>query len=93
MTDLRNSLYWDKQLEQDLPDCRLAPGTRGRKLVMRGRMPMEVVFCAQCHHEKGLVTADWTAHVFFLCDDCFYKMNHIAPPGTAQVPDHVVQGK
>lgn len=91
MPDLAHGRTWDPALAGDLPDCRLSYANREKKIVMRGRVPMEVVFCANCHEEKGLVTAEWTAHVFFLCDDCFYKMNGISPPGTVQVPDRAVQ--
>ena len=62
--------HWDRQLERGLPDSRLAGTGRDRKTVVRARMLWEVVFCANCGAEGGLVTAEWAAHVFYLCDDC-----------------------
>jgi hypothetical protein len=88
--NLRDGKYWDKQLEKDLPDCRLSHGTRSRKLVQRGRMTFEVAYCANCGKEDGLITADWSAHVFLICNDCVTIMG--VPPGVAQVPDEVVKG-
>jgi hypothetical protein len=49
-----------------LPDCR----SREAGTVVRARMLWEKVFCANCGHLGGLVTADWAAHVFYLCDKC-----------------------
>lgn len=90
MPDLRNSRFWDKQLEGGLPDCRLSPTMRERSIVMRGRMAWETIFCANCGAAWGLVTAEWSAHVFCICDPCFEKLG--PPPGSVQVPDETVRG-
>ena len=55
MPDMRESLYWDKALEADLPDTRLRYGEREKLQRRLGRMDMDVVFCAQCGGEFGLV--------------------------------------
>ena len=86
--DLRNSIHWDRQLEEGLPDCRLS-GHR-RKVTMWARMPMEQVFCVNCGKSGGLVTAEWCPHVFYLCDECYYK--HGGMPGP-QVSEDLVRGK
>lgn len=91
MPDFRESLNWDKQLEEGLPDCRLSYSNRESKTRKRARMEMDVVFCGTCGKESGLVPVH-TPHVYFLCDDCFAKMLGVPPPGMAQVPDEVVQG-
>lgn len=83
MPDLRQSHWWDKELETDLPDCRVSYAQRERKIVHRGRMAFEMVYCANCGKESGLVTAEWTAHVFFVCDDCVLRQG--TPPGCSEV--------
>lgn len=86
MTDYRESLYWDKQLEGGLPDCRLKFGEREKIQRVLGRMQMDVVFCAgPCGKECGLVPVH-CPHVYFLCDDCFAKMNGLPPPGMVEGP-------
>lgn len=90
MPDLRNSRYWDKQLEGGLPECRLSLSNRERSLVHRARMVWETVYCANCGEPDGLVTAEWSAHVFCLCNKCFAKFGVIE--GTVQVPDDLVRG-
>lgn len=86
MSDFRESQYWDKMLEGELPDCRLSYSERGKAQVHRGRMEMDTVFCAQCHEPKGLVPVH-CPHIFFICDDCFCKMQGISPPGTVEVSE------
>jgi hypothetical protein len=46
-------------------------------------MKYERVFCANCAKEGGHVSADWSPHVFFLCDDCFLTGG--TPPECTQV--------
>jgi hypothetical protein len=55
-----------------------------RKIVMRGRMPMEMVYCAQCHEARGLVTCG-TPHIFFICDLCYFKGGSKAPEGSIEL--------
>jgi len=82
--DFRESFFWDKTLEEGLPDCRLSYSNRDKKVVRRGRMEMDVVFCVSCGEESGLVPVH-CPHVFFVCDSCFARMENIPPPGTVQV--------
>jgi len=90
VADLRNSRFWDKELEGGLPDCRLSPSTREKSIVMRGRMAFEKVYCANCGVESGLVTAEWSAHVFYVCNACV-GING-APPGCVEAPEEIVRG-
>lgn len=69
MVELRNSRNWDRELEQGLPDSRL----RAKPTIVRARMLWERVFCANCGHDGGLITADYSAHVFYVCDKCWEK--------------------
>lgn len=80
---VRESRWWDKSLESDLPDCRVRSEYRERKLQVRGRMQMETVYCANCFKESGLVTANWTPHVFFICDPCVGRIGK--PPGVTEI--------
>ena len=81
---LRDGMNWSRELEQGLPDCRLA----GVPTVVLGRQKWERVFCANCGADGGLVTAEWTAHVFYQCEPCALKLGPI--PGVDKVPDAVV---
>jgi len=63
---IRDSRYWNREFEMGLPDCRL----HDKPLVYRGHMRWEEVFCGNCGRSGGLVTAEWSPHVFYLCDDC-----------------------
>ena len=84
MPDMRESLYWDKALEADLPDTRLRYGEREKLQRRLGRMEMDVVFCATCGGQFGLVPVH-CPHCYFICDSCFLTANNIAPPGTRQL--------
>lgn len=65
------SINWDKSFEQDLPDCRLTGSRRRSTETYLGNMKMEKVFCANCGSDGGMVTAEWTPHIFFICDGCY----------------------
>jgi hypothetical protein len=85
MPDMRESLFWDKTLETDLPDSRLRFGDREKHQFKLGRMEMDLVYCSgPCARPMGAVPVH-CPHVFFICDDCFLAANNIAPPGTRQL--------
>jgi hypothetical protein len=69
--DRRLEIGWDRQLEDDngqrYPDCR-SKNTEDR--VYFGNMWWDRVYCANCGELDGLVTSDWTPHVFVLCNKC-----------------------
>jgi hypothetical protein len=84
------SKYWDRELQDSLPDSRLSgPGRRSTQIYW-GNMLMEKVFCANCGADGGLITADWSPHVFFLCDSCAYGNG--PPPGCAEVESTKLRG-
>lgn len=92
--DFRESIFWDKELEvvgERLPDCRLNYSNRERRTVRRGLMEMDVVFCATCFKESGLVPVH-CPHVWMICDECFARTLGTTPPGAAQVPEETVKG-
>lgn len=63
-------MAWDRELENGLPDSRLAGSRRRATTVsLRGQL-MERVYCANCGADGGLITAEWSPHVFFICDGC-----------------------
>lgn len=78
----RLSRNWDRQLEDGLPDCRVA-GPRNRATTFqRGMMTFERIFCANCGKAGGAVT-ETTTHVFFVCDVCVGVLG--SPPGCLEV--------
>lgn len=79
---------WDPQLSEGLPDSRLR--MRDNKRIWRANMWWEPVYCASCGGgPHGHVTADWTPHVFYICNTCAEKMQ-ASPPGTVEVPQDEV---
>ena len=68
--DLQRSRLWDRQIEGDLPDCRLKYENRQDDVVVRGRIVFERVYCANCGNPGGAVTAGHTTFAFYLCDGC-----------------------
>ena len=89
MTDLRNSRHWDRQLEEGLPDCRLSGTNRERTTFQLGRVTFEQVYCANCGDPGGGVTADWSTHVFYICNTCARLLG--PPPGAVEIPEAVVR--
>jgi hypothetical protein len=84
---------WDRELELGLPDCRLSNTVqRERKTVKRGPLTYEMCFCANCGEPDGLVSAEWTPHVFCLCNKCAEFMRAKPLPGIVEVPEHIVRG-
>jgi hypothetical protein len=82
-----------KKIAEDAPDSRVS-GTnltwsrKEQKDKFLGNM--EMCYCANCGREKGMITKNWAAYVFALCDDCVAK--HGPPPGMQQLPDEWVEG-
>jgi len=81
---------WDRELEQQLPDSRLSGARRRATTVIRGGMKYDRCFCANCGNEGGLISADWSPHVFYICDDCFHTNG--APPSCVQADEQKVRG-
>ena len=80
--DRRLELGWDRWLESELPDCR-PRSRRDKDRVLRGNVWFDKVYCANCGKFDGLVTSDWTPHVYALCNECAGKFR--APSGAVQL--------
>jgi hypothetical protein len=83
---------WNRELEFGLPDCRLnfdRANKQAQAMSPHGRMWMERVFCANCGCDGGLVTPEWAAHVFYLCQECADKYGPVQ--GATEVPEEMVR--
>lgn len=87
MVALRDSRWWDRQLEEGLPDCRLSGTARDNDTVVHAGMLWERVYCANCGHNGRLVTADFAAHIFYICEPCFAQLG--PPPGAIEAGEPV----
>jgi hypothetical protein len=83
--ELRDTRNWDRELELGLPDCRL----RQKPTIVRAQMLWSRVFCGNCGADGGLITAEWSPHVFYVCDDC---VKHAPIEGVREVPEALVRG-
>ena len=81
--NLNLSRLWDRQLQGDLPDCRLRYQDRQDDIVMRGQMPWSRVYCGNCSAAGGLVTEATVAFAFYLCNVCAARNG--PPPGCHEV--------
>lgn len=83
---------FERLLFSDAPDSRLQDLTARRRTTVAGPggTPMERVFCANCGADGGAVTADWSPHIFYLCDRC--AAQHGTLP-LVEIPEDVVRGK
>lgn len=68
--NLRDSRYWDRELEGGLPDSRLGGTARERTALTLAGIEFHRVFCANCGTPQGAVTAETVAHAFVLCEEC-----------------------
>jgi len=88
-------MTWNRELEAGLPDCRLmGPRRRATTVPLNtaslGRMLMERVFCGNCGGDGGLVTAEWSPHVFYLCEECAASHGRLSIP---QLDEATVRGR
>lgn len=83
---------FERLLYSDAPDCRLQDLSARRRTAVAGPngQPMERVFCGNCGADGGAVTADWSPHVFYLCNDCARKHGNLP---LVEIPEDVVRGK
>lgn len=54
-------------------------------------MDFEVCYCANCGKEGGAVTAEWSPHIFYLCDECATKYGDKI--GLPEIPEEIVTGR
>lgn len=80
---LRDGRYWNRDFEEGLPDSRLSGTARERNRVFFRGQWWERVYCANCGSDGGLLTADWSPFVFYVCDVCV--ANSGEPPGAIKV--------
>jgi len=59
--------HW-KDVAAILPDARALRSKNEKKHKLLGWM--EEIFCVNCGKSGGMISKEWAAHVFFLCDDC-----------------------
>ena len=79
---LRDSRYWNRDFEMGLPDSRLSGMARERKQIFFRGQWWERVYCVNCGADGGLLTANWSPHMFYLCDRCAANGE---PPGAIRV--------
>lgn len=75
-------------IAKDEPDARALRSRNEKKSVLLGWM--EEVFCVNCGCPKGMVSKDWAAYVFVLCDACVLK--HGKPVDAIELPEALVHG-
>jgi len=73
---------------KEQPDARAQRSRNEKKSVLLGWM--EECFCVNCGKPKGMISKDWAAYVFVLCDDCV--LTHGQPVGAVELPESLVQG-
>lgn len=61
---------------KERPDARALRSRNEKKHLLLGWM--EECFCVNCGIPQGMISREWAAHVFVLCDDCV--MTHGALP-------------
>lgn len=83
MPDLSLTRWWDHQLEDDYPDCRLPYQQRMDNRIVRGRLAYDVVYCADCGKPQGLAPVEATTFVFYVCQVCVDGKG--PPPGCHEV--------
>lgn len=81
---LRDHRTWNREWELGLPDSRLSGATRDRKRSFFRGQWWERVYCANCGADGGLVTADWSPHLFYVCQECVNISG--PPPGCKEAP-------
>ena len=75
-------------IAREQPDARSVRSRNEKKSVLLGWM--EECFCVNCGRHQGMISTEWAAYVFSLCDDCVLK--HGQPPMDV-VPEALVRGK
>ena len=72
---------------RELPDARAKRSLNEKKHMLLGWM--EECFCANCGCSGGMISKDWAAHVFYLCNDCVDKHGGIPAP---ELPEFLLRG-
>lgn len=75
-------------IAKEEPDARAKRSRNEKKSVLLGWM--EECFCVNCGKPHGMISKDWAAYVFCLCDDCV--LTHGKPVNAIELPDSIVNG-
>lgn len=70
------------------PDARAQRSLGEKKSRLLGWM--ERVFCVNCGKDGGMVSKDWAAHIFYLCDACAQTHGHLP---LMEIPPAVAKGR
>lgn len=73
---------------KDEPDARAKWSRNEKKSVLLGWM--EECFCVNCGKSHGMISKEWAAYVFCLCDDCVFT--HGTPVAAIEIPETIVNG-
>ena len=71
---------------ENLPESRL---THHRTTICGPVGLMSRVYCANCGCDGGLITEEWAAKCFYLCDRCSEVHGKLSTP---EIPESVVRG-
>lgn len=74
--------------DPDRPDARAVRSRNEKKHILLGWM--EECFCVNCGKSGGMISKDWAAHVFYLCNDCVVAHGALPIP---EVSEAVVKGQ
>jgi hypothetical protein len=64
-----------KPIAAVLPDARALRSKNEKKHKLLGWM--EEIFCVNCGESGGMISREWAAHVFYLCDLCVETHGHV----------------
>jgi hypothetical protein len=71
----------------DLPDARARRSLNEQTSRRLGWM--QEIFCVNCGRSGGMISKEWAAHVFNLCDDCVEKWGRVP---LLEIPEALVRG-
>jgi len=69
-----------------LPDARARRALGEKKHRLLGEMVP--IFCVNCGTPGGMITAEWAAHVFNLCDGCVEKWGRLP---AIEIPEALIR--
>jgi hypothetical protein len=76
-----------REIARKQPDARAKRSVNEKKHHLLGWM--EEIFCVNCGRSGGMISKEWAAYVFNLCDDCVEKWGHLPLP---EIPESLVRG-
>lgn len=76
-----------KERAIEAPDARAQRSLNEKKHILLGWM--EECFCVNCGKSHGMVSKEWAAYIFALCDECVGKFGQ--PPGAFELPESMLR--